>query len=86
MTIHARRPHLRVACVAVLLLVAGLGGVSTGAIEDRPVFSGQATAVMASLLGQQVTLADTGYFEDTEFLPPAPCTEEGISIPMPTGN
>lgn len=36
---------------------------------------------MANVLGQQVTLADTGYFEDTEFLPPAPCTEEGISIP-----
>lgn len=80
MTSHARRPHLRVACVAALLLVAGLSGVSTGAVGDRPVFSGQAAAVTANVLGQQVTLADTGYFEAPEFLPPAPCTEEGINL------
>ena len=78
---HTRRPHLRVACVAGLLLVAGFSGVSTGAVGDRPVFSGQATAVQAEVLDQQLTLADTGYFEAPEFLPPAPCTEEGINIP-----
>ena len=80
MTSHAWRPHLRVACVVVLLLVAGLSGVSRGAAGDRPVFSGQATAVTANLLGQQVTLADTGYFEAPEFLPPAPCTAEGLDV------
>jgi hypothetical protein len=81
MTTHTRRPHLRVACVTVLFLVAGFRGVSTGAVGDRPVFSGQATAVMANVLGTQLPpLADTGYFEGPEFLPPAPCTEEGISI------
>lgn len=73
MTSHTGRPHLRVACVGVLFLLGSLDG-------DRPIFSGQATAVMANVLGQQVTLADTGYFEAPEFLPPAPCTEEGISI------
>lgn len=83
MTTHSRRPHLRVACVTVLLLVAGFRGISTGAVADRPVFSGQATAVQATVLNLQppITLADTGYFESPEFLPPAPCTEEGISIP-----
>ena len=82
MTTHTRRPHLRVACVTVLFLVAGFRGVSTGAVGDRPVFSGQATAVNAKVLNlEPITLADTGYFEAPEFLPPAPCTEEGISIP-----
>jgi hypothetical protein len=82
MTIHIRRPQLRIAFVAVLLLVTGLSGISTGTGGDRPVFSGQATAVMASVLNlEPITLADTGYFESPEFLPPAPCTEEGISIP-----
>jgi hypothetical protein len=82
MTTHSRRPHLRVACVTVLFLVAGLRGISTGAVGDRPVFSGRATAVQANVLTlQPITLADTGYFESPEFLPPAPCTEEGISIP-----
>ena len=80
MTSHAWRPHLRVACVVVLLLVAGLSGVSRGAAGDRPVFSGQATAVTANLLGQQLTLADTGYFEAPDFLPPAPCTAEGLDV------
>ena len=83
MTTHSRRPHLRVACVTVLFLVAGFRGISTGAVGDRPVFSGRATAVQATVLNLQppITLADTGYFESPEFLPPAPCTEEGISIP-----
>jgi len=80
MTSHPGRPHLRVACVGVLFLLGSLGGAYTGGDGDRPIFSGQATAVMANVLGQQVTLADTGYFEAPEFLPPAPCTEEGISI------
>jgi hypothetical protein len=66
----------------VLLLVAGFRGISTGAVADRPVFSGQATALKASVLNlEPITLADTGYFESPEFLPPAPCTEEGISVP-----
>jgi len=78
MNSQTRRPHLRVACVAVVLLVAG-SGVSTGAVGDSPVFSGQATALMANVLSQQVTLADTGYFEAPDFLPPAPCTAQGIS-------
>jgi hypothetical protein len=66
-----------------LFLVAGFRGISTGAVGDRPVFSGRATAVEATVLNLQppITLADTGYFESPEFLPPAPCTEEGISIP-----
>ena len=82
MTTHSRRPHLRVACVTVLFLVAGFRGISTGAVGDRPVFSGRATAVQATVLSlPPITLADTGYFESPEFLPPAPCTEEGISIP-----
>src|SRR5437879_12459435 len=81
MTTHTRRPHLRVACVTVLFLVAGFRGVSTGAVGDRPVFSGQATAVQADVLSlDRITVADTGYFKAPEFLGPAPCTEEGISI------
>jgi hypothetical protein len=81
MTTHSRRPHLRVACVTVLFLVAGFRGISTGAVGDRPVFSGQATAVKATVLNlEPITLADTGYFEAPEFLPPAPCTEEGIAV------
>jgi hypothetical protein len=80
MTSHARRPHLRVACVAVLLLVAGLGGVSSSTDADRPIFSGRATAVMAKVLGLELPpLADTGYFEGEEFLPPTQCTEQGIA-------
>jgi hypothetical protein len=81
MNSQTRRPQLRVACLAVLLLVAGFSGASTGAVGDRPVFSGQATAVLAQVLDQQVTLADTGYFEATDFLPPARCTEESINQP-----
>src|SRR5438445_189509 len=74
MTTHSRRPHLRVACVTVLFLVAGFRGISTGAVGDRPVFSGQATALKASVLNlEPITLADTGYFESPEFLPRAPC-------------
>jgi hypothetical protein len=80
MTSHTGRPHLRVACVGVLFLLGSLGGAYTGGDGDRPIFSGRATAVMANVLGQQLTLADTGYFEAPEFLPPAPCTSEGISI------
>ena len=80
MTTHSRRPHLRVACVTVLFLVAGFRGISTGAVGDRPVFSGQATALNAKVLNlEPITLADTGYFEAPEFLGPAPCTTEGIA-------
>jgi hypothetical protein len=78
---HIRRPQLRIAFVAVLFLVTGLSGTSTGTGGDRPVFSGQATAVMAKVLGVQLPpLADTGYFEAPEFTPSAPCTEEGIDL------
>ena len=82
MASHIGRVHLRVGCVGVLCLLASLGGGPTTADSSRPVFSGQATAVQANVLNlQPITLADTGYFEAPEFLPPAPCTEEGISIP-----
>jgi hypothetical protein len=65
----------------VLFLVAGFRGVSTGADGDRPVFSGQATALQASVLNlEPITLADTGYFESPEFLPPGPCTKEGTAL------
>jgi hypothetical protein len=81
MTSHIRRPQLRIAFVAVLFLVTGLSGISTGTGGDRPVFSGQATAVTAKVLGVQLPpLADTGYFEAPEFTPSAPCTEEGIDL------
>jgi hypothetical protein len=64
-----------------LFLVAGFRGISTGAVGDRPVFSGRATAVEAKVLNlDPITVADTGYFEAPEFLPPAPCTEEGIAV------
>ena len=81
MIIQARHPYLRVAWIA-LLLVAGLGGgVSTATGGDRPVFSGQATAVRAKVLGINLPpLADTGYFEAEEFLPPTQCTEQGIAV------
>jgi hypothetical protein len=78
---QTRYPHLRVACMALLLLVAGLSGVSTGTGGDRPVFSGRATAVTAKVLGINLPpLADTGYFEAEEFLPPTQCTEQGIAV------
>jgi hypothetical protein len=81
MTSHIRRPQLRIAFVALLFLVTGLSGISTGTGGDRPVFSGQATAVMAKVVGVQLPpLADTGYFEAPEFTPSAPCTEEGIDL------
>ena len=81
MASHIGRVHLRVGCVGVLCLLASLGGGPTTADSSRPVFSGQATAVQANVLNlQPITLADTGYFEAPEFLPPAPCTEEGISM------
>src|SRR2546427_612796 len=81
MASHIGRMHLRVACVSVLYLLASLGGGATTADSSRPVFSGQATAVQATVLGVQLPpLADTGYFEAPEFLPPATCTEEGIAV------
>jgi hypothetical protein len=80
MASHIGRVHSRVACAGVLSLLASLGGGTTTADGSRPVFSGQATAVRAEVLGVQLPpLADTGYFEAPEFLPPAPCTEEGIA-------
>jgi len=79
---QTRHPHLRVACMALLLLVAGLSGVSTGTGGDRPVFSGQATAVTAKVLGLELPpLADTGYFESEAFGPETQCTRQGIAVP-----
>jgi len=83
MLTHTRHPYLRVARMALLLLVAGLSGVSTGTEGDRPVFSGRATAVTAKVLGLALPpLADTGYFEGEEFVPPTQCTDQGVAVPQ----
>ena len=77
---HTRHTRLWVACMAVLPLVVGLGGISPAAGEDRPVFSGRATAVTAKVLGIELPpLADTGDFESEEFAA-TQCTEQGIAV------
>lgn len=77
---HTRQTRLQFARMAVLLLVAGLGGISTAAAQDRPVFSGRATAVTGKALGVELPpLADTGYFESEEFAETR-CTQQGIAI------
>jgi len=82
MIIPSRQTRRRVACLTVLLLVVGLGGLSTATTEDRPVFSGRATAVTAKVLGLELPpLADTGYFESEAFGPETRCTREGIAVP-----
>jgi hypothetical protein len=72
--------------MTVLPLVAVLSGTSTAAAEDRPVFSGRATAVTAKVLGVELPpLADTGYFESEEFAA-TECTEQGVAVSQLSAN
>jgi len=82
MRIHRRKARLSVVCAALLLTSGSFTRVSTADSTDRPVFSGQATALQGKVLGIAVSpVGDTGYFEADSFLPPTQCLlDEGIAV------
>src|SRR5947208_16984467 len=82
MRIHRRATRLSVACAAVLLTSGSVAPVSRAQGADHPVFSGQATALRAKVLGIQVPpVGDTGYFEAGSFMPQPQCLfDEGITV------
>jgi hypothetical protein len=86
MRIHRSKMLLSVACAA-LLLTAGSGArVSMAQGPDRPVLSGQATALQAKVLGIQLEpIGDTGYFEAESFTPQPTCLlrEDIEGLPLP---
>lgn len=80
MSISLRRSTVLVAATAALAVAAATGGTTTAATaaDDRPVFSGQATALSAKILTlPAITVADTGYFEAATFAA-STCTEVGV--------
>lgn len=80
MSSFLRRSILLVAATAALAVAAATGGTTTPATAagDRPVFSGQATALSAKILTlPTITVADTGYFEAETFAADA-CTDVGV--------
>jgi hypothetical protein len=82
MRVHLSKTRLSVACAALLLTSGSLAPVSIAQTADRPVFSGQATALQAKVLGIQVPpVGDTGYFEAESFMPPTQCLlDQGIVV------
>lgn len=76
------RSFYRTALVALATAAAAATAAPAGtATTDRPVFSGQATAVTATvpLLGQTIVLGDTGYFEAPAFAADN-CAEQGVNL------
>ena len=80
MRIHGRTARLSFACAALLLTSGSLAPLSRAQTADRPVFSGQATALQAKVLGIDVPpIGDTGFFEAESFAPPTQCLlDQGI--------
>jgi len=66
----------------MLLTSASVAPVSRAQSADHPVFSGQATALRAKVLGIDVPpVGDTGYFEAASFMPPTQClADQGITV------
>ena len=82
MRIHGRTARLSFACAALLLTSGSLAPLSRAQTADRPVFSGQATALQAKVLGIDVPpIGDTGFFEAESFAPPTQCLlDQGITV------
>ena len=88
MGIHGRKAWLSVVGAALLLMFGSMTRVSTADSTDRPVFSGQATALQGKVLGIAVSpVGDTGYFEADSFGPPTQCLlDEGIAVDRLSAN
>lgn len=81
MPMHLRRLSLLFVATAGLAVAAATGVATTAATAagDRPIFSGQATALSAKILDlPTITVADTGYFEAETFASPDTCTDVGV--------